>query len=120
VVSTCLHVPSAHRPGERGHPVEAFTLHRWLGIDGSARRSSGITSRFRLIYLHTPDLRLTEDSDLYRLIIEGDFSEANLEQMTIEESQVRSAFVGADLGRPTAAVLELQRLAPIGSASHSS
>ena len=67
-----------------------------------------------------PDLRLTEDSDLYRLIIEGDFSEANLEQMTIEESQVlRSAFVGADLGRPTAAVLELQRLAPIGSASHS-
>jgi uncharacterized protein YjbI with pentapeptide repeats len=47
-----------------------------------------------------PDLRLTEDSDLYRLIIQGDFSEANLAQMTVEESHVlRSAFVGADLGR---------------------
>jgi uncharacterized protein YjbI with pentapeptide repeats len=43
---------------------------------------------------------LTEEADLYHLTIEGDFSDANLEQMTIEESRVlRSAFVGADLGR---------------------
>jgi uncharacterized protein YjbI with pentapeptide repeats len=47
-----------------------------------------------------PDPRLTEDSDLYRLIIRGDFSEANLAQMTVEESHVQgSTFVGADLGR---------------------
>jgi uncharacterized protein YjbI with pentapeptide repeats len=47
-----------------------------------------------------PDLRLADDSDLYRLTIQGDFSDANLAEMTIEESHVRhSAFVSADLGR---------------------
>jgi hypothetical protein len=47
-----------------------------------------------------PDLRLTEDSDLYRLMIQGDFSDANLAEMTVEESHVfHSAFVSADLGR---------------------
>jgi uncharacterized protein YjbI with pentapeptide repeats len=46
------------------------------------------------------DFRLAENADLYRLTVQGDFTDANLPEMTVEESRLlHSAFVGADLGR---------------------
>ena len=59
-----------------------------------------IPPRLPVDLLSSPNLRLTEASDLYRLTIQGVFSDADLAEMTLEESHiVHSVFVSADLGR---------------------
>ena len=59
-----------------------------------------IPPRLPVDLLSSPDHRLTEASDLYRLTIQGVFSDANLAEMTLEESHIlHSVFVSADLGR---------------------
>lgn len=84
-----------HRPSLRGHAAIApYAL-------GMVRKNDQpIPPRLPSELLSQREMRLTGETDLYRLRFEGEFSGAQGAGITIEESHIaRASFVGADLGR---------------------